>query len=360
MRFPGTVSIPAPREQERREFRFGPVPLEEAVGRLLGHNVAGADGRPALRKGRPLSPEDVALLRGLGRQVVYVAEPGTNDLDENAAARRVAQAALGLGLRLVGPGAGRANLLATGRGVLRVDAARLLRLNELEGITVATLLGHTPVREGQVVATVKVIPFALPETVVLAAEAAAAEGGPLLRVDPMLPRAASLLLCGSTSARARIVREFEPPLRSRLEALGATIRTAGYVPLEDEAGERALAAALRREVDQGAGLIVLAGETAIVDRHDIAPRAIERAGGEVAAFGAPVDPGNLLLLAYLGPVPVLGAPGCARSPKDNVIDAVLPRLLAGDRLGRADLAALGHGGLLEDVPERPMPRNQVT
>ncbi len=162
MRFPGTANERAPREEAGREFRFGPVPLEEAVGKVLGHNVAGADGRPALRKGRPLSPEDVALLRQLGRQVVYVAEPGAGDLDEDAAARRVAQAALGPGLRLVGPGAGRANLLATGRGVLRVDAQHLLRLNQLEGITVATLLGHTPVRAGQVVATVKVMRFRAP------------------------------------------------------------------------------------------------------------------------------------------------------------------------------------------------------
>jgi molybdenum cofactor cytidylyltransferase len=111
--------------------------------------------------------------------------------------------------------------------------------------------------------------------------------------------------------------------------------------------------------DTDVGLILLAGETAIVDRYDIAPRALETAGGEVVAFGAPVDPGNLLLLGYLGGVPVVGAPGCSRSPKPNVIDLVLPRLLAGDRLGRADLAGLGHGGLLEDVPERPMPRAEV-
>ena len=93
-----------------------------------------------------------------------------------------------------------------------------------------------------------------------------------------------------------------------------------------------------------------------MDRHDIAPRAIERAGGEVACFGAPVDPGNLLLLAYLGPVPILAAPGCARSRKENVVDRVLPRLLAGERLSRGDIVSMGQGGLLEDVPERPMPR----
>jgi len=344
------------RIEERREFRFGPVPLDEAEGRLLGHNVAGTDGRPALRKGRPLTADDLALLRSLGRSVVYVAEPGPDDLDEDTAARRVAQAAMGLGLRLVGPGAGRANLVATGPGLFRVDPARLLRLNEIEGLTVATLRTHAPVREGQVVVTVKVVPFALPGAVVSAAEAIAAEGGPLLRVDPFAPRAVSLVLLGSAAARERVQRDFEAPLRSRVEALGSSVQSIEFVALEDGTGEAALAATLVREADRGAGLIVLAGETAIVDRHDIAPRAIERAGGEVAVYGVPVDPGNLLLVAYLGAVPVLGAPGCVRSPKENVIDAVLPRLLAGDRLARADLVALGHGGLLEEVAERPMPR----
>jgi hypothetical protein len=340
----------------RFEFRFGPVPLDEAVGKLLAHNVAGSDGRPALRKGRPLTADDVALLRRLGRSAVYVAEPGTDDLDEDTAALRVAQAAMGPGLRLSGPGVGRANLLATHAGLLRVDASRLLRFNECEGLTIAALRAHTVVREGQVVATVKVIPFAVPSPVVAAAAGIAAAGEPLLRVDPLGPREVSLVLSGSASARERLTRDFEPPLRSRVEALGASLRAVAFVALENEGGEAALAEALLGQVGQGAGMILLAGETAIVDRHDIAPRAIERAGGEVVAFGAPVDPGNLLLLAYLGAVPVLGAPGCARSTKDNVVDLVLPRLLAGDRLGRADIAALGHGGLLEDSPGRGMPR----
>jgi molybdenum cofactor cytidylyltransferase len=103
-------------------------------------------------------------------------------------------------------------------------------------------------------------------------------------------------------------------------------------------------------------LIILAGETAIMDRYDIAPRAVERAGGKIETVGAPVDPGNLLMLAYLDGVPVLGAPGCVRSPKTNVVDWVLPRLLAGDRLSHIDIVALGHGGLLDDIPERPVPR----
>jgi molybdopterin biosynthesis enzyme len=342
-----------------REYGFGPVPIAQAEGKLLGHNVADAAGRPALRKGRPLTATDVELLRGLGRTVVYVGEPGPHDVGEDHAARRVAEAAGGQGLRVAGPGAGRANLVSTGLGLLRVDVARLARVNLGEGITIATAEGDKAVRPRQVVATIKIIPFAVPGRAVEAVEATAREGGALLRVDRFPRQSVALLLSGSASAEARVTSAFTPPLRSRIEALGSTLDTVRYVPLEDEWAEANLAEALRRAAGDGAGLILLAGETAIVDRNDIAPRALERAGGVVLGFGAPVDPGNLLLLGYLGAVPVIGAPGCSRSTKQNVIDLVLPRLLAGDRLGRADLAAFGHGGLLEDVPERPMPRQEA-
>ncbi len=347
------------RIEAHREFRFSPLPLDQAEGRILGHNVAGPDGRTALRKGRPLTAADIVALRALGRSVVYVAELGTDDVGEDAAARRIAQVAAGAELRLSGTSSGRVNLVAAALGVLRVDAPRLLRINEIEGVAFSTPLTHTAVRAGQVVATVKIIPYALPDEAVASAERVAREGGPLLRVDVLKARSVGLILSGSPSARERITRDFEAPLRARVEALGSALAVVDFVPLEDEAGEGALAEALARQAQQGAGLIVLAGETAIVDRHDIAPRAIERAGGQIACFGAPVDPGNLLLLAYLGDVPVLGAPGCIRSPKVNVIDWVLPRLLSGERLSRADVVALGHGGLLEDVPERPAPRDTL-
>jgi molybdenum cofactor cytidylyltransferase len=345
--------------EEPRAFRFGPVPLEEAEGKILGHNVAALDGTRALRKGRPLTAEDINLLRQLGRRVVYVAELGPEDVGEDAAARRIGQAALGDGLRLSASAGGRVNLVATIQGVLRVDAERVLRVNASEGVTLATLVSHSPVRPGQVVATLKVIPFAVPEAMVRASETVVTEGGPILRVDALVPCTVGLIVSGSASARERIVQGLETPLRTRVESLGSTLGPIDFVPLEDEADEAALAAALRRQVDSGAGLVILAGETAIVDRHDIAPRAIERAGGEVAGFGAPVDPGNLLLVGYLGATAILGAPGCARSSKPNVVDLVLPRLLAGERLTRTDIASLGHGGLLEDVAERPMPRSDL-
>lgn len=181
----------------------------------------------------------------------------------------------------------------------------------------------------------------------------------MITVKELAPRRVAVVLSGSPSVRTRVVENFERPLHERVEALGSEIRSVDYVPLEDEGGECDLAEVLRKRVEAGADLILLAGETAIMDRYDIAPRAVERAGGEVTCFGAPVDPGNLLMLAYLKEVPILGAPGCARSPKVNVIDWVLPRLLAGDRLTRQDILGLGHGGLLEDTPLRPMPRNAL-
>jgi molybdenum cofactor cytidylyltransferase len=177
-------------------------------------------------------------------------------------------------------------------------------------------------------------------------------------VDALAAQSVALILSGSASIREKLLDDFAP-LTDRIATLGSQVTATHFIPLEDETGEAALAERLREQRAAGAQLIVLAGETAIMDRHDIVPRAVERAGGRVEAVGAPVDPGNLLMVGYLGEVPVLGAPGCARSRKTNIVDWVLPRLLAGDRLTRADLFALGHGGLLEDAPERPMPRSKV-
>ncbi len=338
-------------------MKFGPVPLGGAEGRILGHNVAGRDGRRVLRKGRPLSAADLDTLRSLGRSTVYVALPEPGDVPENEAASRVAAAAAGRGLEASPAAAGRANVLARERGVLRLDRERLTSWNLSEGVTIATLPPGAAVGGRQLAATVKIVPYAVPEETLARIEEDAAESGPLLGLDPLPPRRVALLLSGSSSAAERVRRDFEGPLSARVEALGSRIERVEFVPLEDESGEEALARAIAEEIRRGAGLVLLAGETAIVDRQDIAPRAIERAGGTVEAFGAPVDPGNLLLLAYVGAVPVVGAPGCARSRKSNVVDELLPRLLAGERVGRRDLAAFGAGGLLEDFPERPMPRH---
>jgi molybdopterin biosynthesis enzyme len=231
-----------------------------------------------------------------------------------------------------------------------------MNINFLEGFTLATLPRHTVVSEGKTVATLKIIPYALSREVVIQAEMLAAE--PLLFLKPLLPKRVGLILSGSPAVQTRVTSSFQNALTARVSLLNSTIEQMEYVPLEDELGEHQLTAAIQKMIGQGMEMIILAGETAIMDRYDITPRAVERAGGEIACFGAPVDPGNLLMLAYSGPVPIIGAPGCVRSPKTNIIDLVLPRLLVGDRLSEADIVSLALGGLLEDVPERPSPRNR--
>jgi molybdenum cofactor cytidylyltransferase len=337
-------------------MKFGPVPVDQAAGKILGHNISNPGGKRALRKGNQLSGDDVNLLVEIGCTIVYVAELEPGDIGEDEAAERIAQSVCGIGLQATSPVVGRVNLPAQERGVLRVDASRLARINEWEGISLATLPSHSVVLPRKIVATIKVIPFALPETVVCEVEAFLAETGPIIQLYPLRLRTAALILSSSPFVKERVINDFVPALQARIEILGSRLRSIDFVPLEDEAGEIALAERIQERVSEGAEIIILAGETAIMDRYDIAPRAVERAGGVVTCYGAPVDPGNLLMLAYLDQVPILGAPGCVRSQKTNVIDWVLPPLLAGDCLSRSDIIQMGHGGLLEDILKRPMPR----
>ena len=337
-------------------MKFEPVLLSEAKGKILGHNIAGVNGQRLLRKGKPLTDDDLENLRALGRASVYVAQMEEDDVDENTAARRVAEAVCGPGLHITGVASGRANLLSDEQGILRVDVYQLARLNEWTGITLATMLSHSPVQARQIVATVKIIPYAVPESVLSAAEAIASGSRQIVRVDALPSRSVGMILSGSTSLRETLISDFSP-LRGRIEKLGSSVTRTDFVALDDEADEAALANMLRDQISTGIRLILLAGETAIMDAHDIVPRAVERAGGNVESVGAPVDPGNLLMLAYLGEVPIVGAPGCARSRKTNIVDWILPRLLVGDRLTRRDIVELGHGGLLQDVRERGMPRD---
>lgn len=342
-------------------MRFLAVPVDQAEGAVLGHNVADAEGRRRLRKGRPLSTKDVELLRSLGRTTVWVARLDGDDVSENEAARRIADGVSGEHVERSGAGTGRVNLEATTLGLVRIDVERLLEVNELDGVTLATLPNHAPVPAGKMVATIKILPYGLSSGVVRRAEAV----GRVLSLTPLPRRRCGLILCGSTGTEVRLTRGFRSALGRRLESLGSVLADDDirFVPLNGtEPGEEielSLAGAVRERLDDGVDLLLLAGETAIQDRHDLAPTAVERAGCVVEHFGAPVDPGNLLLLAYRDGVPIVGAPGCARSPKTNIVDLVLPRLLAGDRLGRRDVLMLGHGGLLDDVPERPLPRSRI-
>lgn len=323
-------------------MKVAKVPIAEAMGQILLHNLAGPDGRKVLKKGHRLSQEDIELLKDLGREHIDVAILAPDDIAENEAARRLGRVIATEGLDATTATTGRVNLIATTTGLFKVNIEQLLAFNDIIGITLATMPTNTPVQPKTITGTIKIIPYGVPQASLEAAEAIAAETR-LVRIKPFICPTAALIITGSEAAQEKVVGAFTTPLRERLSSYNTSLLEAPYVP-EDEAK---ISAALRWALDSGARLIIIAGETSIMDTDDITPRAIKAVGGEIVHYGVPVEPGNLMLLAYRANIPILGAPGCARSKSYNVVDMVLPRLAAGERLTRRDLIALGHGGLLK-------------
>ena len=333
---------------------FGEVGLEAAAGGILAHKLYDETGKLVFNKGHWLSEADIAVLRRMGKLRVTVMRLGPGDLHEDAAAKRIGSVVAGENVSMRAPGVGRANLTASQRGILHVNAPALEQINNIyDGITIATRREFSLVDAGEMVALVKVVPFAVPAARVVDVEGIAAAGASALRVKPLLPKRVALIVSGNESVQERLLKGFHEPVRRRIDGWGSHLLEP--IATAHEAG--AIANAIREKSE--AELILVASMSAIIDREDIVPTALRLAGGSITLHGVPVDPGTLLMLGYLGDVPVVGAPGCIRSPKTNVIDWVLPRLLTGERLTRANLVSMGHGGLLKDIAERPMPRSKT-
>lgn len=333
-------------------MKFGPVPVNEAAGKILAHKLLSADGKKLFNKGHLLTKADTDVLRQNQIESVTVAAPDPTDLSENEAARRVGEALAGEHVRVQAPGVGRANLIATAEGPVRINVPALTRLNNIdEGITIATLHEHTLVQTGQLLALVKIIPFAVAAARVEDVEATARESAPVISVRPLIRQQVSLIISGPESARDTLLNDFTEPVRARIARLGSQLYNVEYVPHVSADIAQAIHS-------HPADIVLLTSISATVDREDVIPSAIREAGGSLAHFGVPVDPGSLLVLGYRGQTPIVGLPGCVKSMQTNVVDMILPRLLAGERLTRADLVAIGHGGLLEDISERPMPREE--
>ena len=336
-------------------MKFGEVPVAEAEGAILAHSLK--LGTTALKKARVLSPADVELIAasGLSRIVVARLEPG--DIGEDEAAWRVATAAAGAEIEAAAPFTGRANLFAKTRGLLVFDPERLDRLNLVdETVTLGTLPPFATVEPKQMVATVKIIPFAAPETAVARCLEAAAADGPLLHVAPFVPRSVGLVQTRLPGLKESILDKTRRVTEGRLAALGCRL------VFEERCAHATseLASTIRDAFGHGIDILLIHGASAILDRRDVIPAAIVAAGGRVDHFGMPVDPGNLLLLGHVGERVVLGLPGCARSPKVNGFDWVLERLVAGLPIASAEIMRMGSGGLLAEIPSRPLPRAEAT
>ena len=330
---------------------FGDTPLDAAVGAILAHGVRRGD--ISFKKGRVLSAEDVARLRDGGLDSIVAARLEADDIGEDAAAAAVAGAATGAGLRRSAPFTGRVNLFAEADGLLIVERARLDRLNLVdEAITIATLAPHTRIAAKQMVATIKVIPFAARQASVEACAEIAGEGGPIVSLAPLRARRIGLIQSLLPGMKESIFDKTAETMRVRIDGLGSQL--AGETRCAHTSAK--IAAAIAAFAADGCDVVLIAGASAIVDRRDVIPLAIEAAGGGVDHFGMPVDPGNLMLLGHLDDIPVVGMPGCARSPKFNGFDWILERIAAGVPVGREDVMRMGAGGLLKEIGNRPQPR----
>lgn len=330
-------------------MRFGPVPLAEAEGAILAHSLAA--GAMKLRKGRVLGPADIAALAAAGVAEVVAARLDPGDVGEDAAAAAVAQALApdpaAAGLAVSAPFAGRVNLFAASDGVFCVARDAIDRLNAVDpAVTLATLPPFARVAARQMVATVKIIPYAAAAASVAAARAA---GAGALRLAPFRPGAARLILTRVPGTKESLLAKGAAAVTARLAALGLAAGAPAVVAHEAEA----VAAALRAGPD---GLALILGGSATSDAADVCPSGVLAAGGRLLRFGMPVDPGNLLFLGEQGGRMVVGLPGCARSPALNGADWVLERLAAGLPLDGDGVAAMGVGGLLKEIPLRPQPR----
>jgi molybdenum cofactor cytidylyltransferase len=334
--------------------KFGEVPVAQAAGAILAHSLK--LGAAALKKGRVLSAADLELIAGAGLAQVTVARLEPGDVGEDAAAERVAAAAVGPGVAAAAPFTGRVNLHAEARGVLVFDRERIDRLNLVhEAVTLGTLPPFSVVEPRQMVATIKIIPFAAPEDAVKGCVRVAIAGGSLLRVAAFRPHRVGLIQTRLPGLKESILDKTREVTAARLVALGCRLVS------EERCGHEtaALGAMIRDAFGHAIDMLLIHGASAILDRRDVIPAAIEAAGGRVDHFGMPVDPGNLLLLGHVGERVVLGLPGCARSPKVNGFDWVLERLVAGLPVGPAEIMGMGSGGLLAEIPTRPLPRAEA-
>jgi molybdenum cofactor cytidylyltransferase len=332
-------------------MKFGPVAPGDAKGGIVVHSIR--KGGLVLKKGHVVDEGDIAALKAAGVAAVTIARIEPGDVSEDEAAAGLATAVAGGGVHVDNAFTGRANLFADVSGAVVVDRAGIDRFNEVDAdITLATLAPFTPVAAGKIVATVKIIPFAVGAAARDRALAVARAAAPLVRVAPYEVRRIGVISTVLPGLSEKVIEKTLHVTQQRLAPAGARIVAERRVPHEPAALARALAELLQA----GAELVVVFGASAIADRRDVIPAAVEAVGGVIEHFGMPVDPGNLMLVASARGRPVLGAPGCARSPRENGFDWVLTRLLCGLPVTARDITGMGVGGLLMEIVTRPQPR----
>ena len=319
------------------------VSVYDAVGKVLIHDltqiIPGEYKGSRFKKGHVIREEDIELLLKMGKKHLYVLEKGDTDIHENEAAIRIAKAATGKGIKLTGPSEGKVELIAEQDGLLKVNTDILAELIDQDEIMFATLHKDQVVRTGEKVAGTRVIPLFVKEEIVTKAEEVL-KSDSLIQVLPLKPFKVGLVTTGSEVYSGKIKDQFGPVLKRKFSNLGSTV----VKQLFSDDDEDMIADCIRELLDEGVDMIGVTGGMS-VDPDDKTPTGIRKAGGKIILYGAPVLPGAMFLLAYIGKVPVVGLPGCVMYSKTSIFDLIVPRILAGEVPTRADIKKLAHGGL---------------
>ena len=327
-------------------MKFGKIPLDQAAGTILAHSTR-LTGR-IFKKGHILAPEDIVVLQNSGITGVIAARLESEDILEDEAASRISNAIAGLNIQIGNAFTGRCNLIADADGLINYDKVRLDELNLIDqSITVATLPPYTVVTPRQLIATIKIIPLAVPNNVLKKAEKIAGSGAPIISVSPFQKKRVGLIMSRLPGMKESILDNTLKTVSARVATYGSDITHEIRVSHDQEEVKRAI-----ENMSSLCDILLIFGASAVVDRHDVLPAAVESAGGSVDHFGMPVDPGNLLFIGQRGDLPIVGMPGCARSPKLNGFDWVLWRLLANIEVSPQDIMLMGSGGLLKEINER--------
>ncbi len=317
---------------------------DKAIGQLICHDITriekGVFKGAIFKKGHCIRPEDVEILLSLGKQHIYALELEAGELHEDDAGKVLAQALAGPGLEISGPSEGRLNLLAKTPGLLKVDVPRLHEINGILDVVVATLHNNSPVGSGEKVAGAKVIPLVVKESIIMAVERICSAKGPVIQVLPYRPFKIGGLITGREVYEGRIKDGFAPVLVEKASHFNLEKPLIRYCP--DEAD--LIATSIEELIASGCTMVVVTGGMS-VDPDDVTPTGIRKTGAEMIKYGAPALPGAMFLLAYKEELPLIGLPACAMYFKNTIFDIILPRLLAGEKVSSADIAALGHGGL---------------
>jgi hypothetical protein len=330
--------------------------IEEAVGKVLVHDIT--EVRPgkfkgrAFKKGHTIQVQDLCHFQRLGKRHIYVLELPEGYLHENDAAIAMAKAFCGPGVILQGePKEGKVNLVAAWPGLLKVDSQSLMRINLLGDVMCASRHTNTAVVKDEVVAGTRAIPLTVKKTIVDHAVDAARSAGGIFQIKRLRKAQAGLLITGNEVFSRLIEDRFEPILREKIEALGSKVLVVDFAP-DDPVS---IASRIREMIHAGATLILTTAGMS-VDPDDVTREGIRRAGGNTECYGAPILPGAMFMFSLIDDLPILGVPACGLFHKTTILDLLLPRILAGEKISRREIAAMGHGGLCINCTECRFPR----